>query len=129
MQLLKSISFINSLVNHTKRGTILWSPLKRDHCAESFPQLDYSSSFYCTSNNDCIAIGYLLPEYKEMYSDVGIFICINDSRTYSLLEFYDLSDTQDYDLICSKTLRLYNLVSSPDNSLEKFIDNFLSKKK
>ena len=44
------------------------------------------------------------------------------------LNFSDLSDTQDYDLICSKTLRLYNLVSSPDNSLEKFIDNFLSKR-
>ena len=88
MQLLKSISFINSLVNHTKRGLYYGHPKSVNHCAESFPQLDYSSSFYCTSNNDCIAIGYLLPEYKEMYSDVGIFICINDSRTYSLLEFF-----------------------------------------
>lgn len=128
MQLGKSMAFINLLIQQTKNGTISWYPLAYVDHNQLFPRLESSSSYCCKVNYASTAIGSLLPQYKETDSDIDIFVCINNSKTYSLLDGAEISDSQDDDLIRSKILRLYNLIDYPDNSLEKFIDNYLGKK-
>lgn len=127
MQLGKSVSFINLLIQQTKNGTISWDPLSKVSQRQSFPQLDLLSSYYCKTSDAHIAIGNLLPQYKNSDSDISIFICIDNARTFSLIHDSEIGDAQDDDLIRSKILRLYNLINYPDSSLEKFIDDYLGK--
>lgn len=126
MHIDKSVSFIDFLIAKTKNNAISWNPLKRDEGKELFPKLCCSHSHYCEINNAIIAVGELLPQYIES-TDVGLFTYISGSRTYSILESTDLADDQDFDRLCSKTFRLYELVNIPDGALEKFIDNLIAK--
>ena len=127
MQLGKSIAFINLLIQQTKDGTVSWCILSKLSENQYFPRLEKTSSYCCKVNEACIAIGKLLPQYKETDSDLAIFVWISNARTCSLLEDSEIGDAQDDDLIRSKILRLYQLINYPDNSLEKFIDDYLGK--
>ena len=126
MDINKSVAFIDYLIKETKKNAISWNPLKYQLRDESFPRLDCDHAHYCKVDSHFIAIGGLLPQYVES-TDVGLFVCINNSKTFFLLENTDLSDGQDFDLLCSKTFRLDELVNAPDNSLETFIDDLLTK--
>lgn len=128
MQLNKSIAFINTLIQQTKERRISWMPLNYTNFRHLFPQLVSDVSFCCETMNAKIAIGYRSAQSLADDIKLDIFICIEDSIAYSLFDDTEIADAQDDDFFCSKIYRLYNLVSSSGNPIEKFIDDYLHHK-
>ena len=124
MHIDQAVSFLDLIIKQTKNSAISWSPLKVPLAIESFPKLTVSHAYYCELPTATLAIGFLHDPYIRS-TDFDLFVRLNNSRTYSLFENTDLGDSQDFDLICSKILRLHGLIDSPDSSLAAFVNDYL----
>lgn len=122
----QSVAFVDRLIVQTKKKQISWHPIKS--VAESvhihFPELAINSSYYFEIENAIIATGKLNNEFVQ-YTDVDIFVYLEETKTYSIHQYTEIKDGNDLDVLCSKIFRLYNLLTTSDCLLDNFMSNYL----